>query len=128
LRPSPVRTAAMLAAHCANAQKSTSPVTAPGEAGVAWNGLPHGGRTDRLPEKLLGAAGDGEGQALYGWFQAEMTATLGRGRPQEERWADPMAVAAWCRAREVVLTSKAGMSFRFMGIMLATPPSIKDSG
>src|SRR5271167_4057150 len=26
-----------------------------------------------------------------------------------------------------VLTSKAGMSFAFLGIMLATPPSIKDS-
>jgi hypothetical protein len=102
LRPSPVRTAAMLAAHRANAQKSTGPVTAPGEARVAWNGLQHGGRSDRLPEKLLGAAGDWEGQALYRWFQAEITATLGRGRPQEERWADPIAVAAWCRAREVV--------------------------
>ena len=78
---------------------------------MAWNGLQHGGRTDRLPEKLLGAVGDWEGQALYCWFQAEITATLGRGRPQEERWAryrtvpgwaDPIAVAAWCRAREVV--------------------------
>jgi hypothetical protein len=137
LPPSPVRTAALLAAHRANAQESTGPVTTPGEARVAWNGLPHGGLTDRLPEKLLGAAGDGEGPPLYRWFQAEMTATFGRGRPQEERWAqyrtvpgwaDPIAVAAWCRAREVVLTSKAGMSFRFMGIMLVTPPPIKDSG
>jgi hypothetical protein len=102
LPPSPVRTAALRAAHRANAQKSTDPVTAPGEARVAWNGLPHGGRTDRLPEKLLGAAGDREGQALYRWFQAEITATLGRGRPQEERWADPIAVGAWCRGREVV--------------------------
>jgi hypothetical protein len=56
LCPSPVRTAALRAAHRANAEKSTGPVTAPGEAGVAWNGLPHGGRTDRLPEKLLGPA------------------------------------------------------------------------
>jgi hypothetical protein len=69
---------------------------------VAWNGLQHGSRSDRLPEKLLGAAGDGEGQALYRWFQAEITATFGRGRPQEERWADQIAVAAWCRAPEVV--------------------------
>jgi hypothetical protein len=81
-------------------RKSTGPVTAPGEARVAWNGLPHGGRTDRWPEKASG--GDGEGQALYRWFQAEMIATFGRGRPQEERWADPIAVAAWCRAAEVV--------------------------
>ena len=57
MRSSPVRAAALRAAHRANAQKSTGPVTAPGEARVAWNGLPHGGRSDRLPEKLLGAAG-----------------------------------------------------------------------
>ncbi len=109
LRSSPVRAAALLAAHRANAQKSTGPVTAPGEARGAWNGLPHGGRTDRLPEKAPG--GGGEGQALYRWLQAEITATLGRGRPQEERWAryrtvpgwaDPIAVAAGCRAPEVV--------------------------
>ena len=76
LRPSAVCTAALPAAHRAIAQKSTGPVTAPGEARVAWNGLPQGGRTDRWPEKLLGAAGDGEGQALYRGFQAEITATL----------------------------------------------------
>jgi hypothetical protein len=35
-----------------------------------------------------------------------------------------MVPRAWLGA----LTSKAGMSFSFMGIMLATPPSIKDSG
>jgi hypothetical protein len=69
---------------------------------VALNGLQHGGRSDRFPEKLLGPAGDGEGQALYRGFQAEITTTFGRGRPQEERWADQIAVAAWCRAREVV--------------------------
>ena len=79
LRPSPVRTAALLAAHRAIAPKSTAPVTAPGEARVAWNGLQHGGRSDRLPEKLLGAAGDGEGPALYRGFQPEITATFGRG-------------------------------------------------
>src|SRR5271157_1426735 len=35
-----------------------------------------------------------------------------------------MVPGAWLGA----FASKAGMSFRFMGIMLATPPSIKDSG
>jgi hypothetical protein len=99
LRPSPVRTAALRAAYRAHAQKGTDLVTAPGEARVAWNGLQQGGRSDRWPEELLGAAGDGEGQALYRCFQAEMTTTLGRGRPQEELCADPIAVAAWCRAQ-----------------------------
>jgi hypothetical protein len=45
----------------------------------------HGGRTERLPEKLL-RAGDREGEALYSfslenvyrWLRAEITATLGR--------------------------------------------------
>ena len=98
LRPSPVRTAALLAAHRANAQKSAGP-----GRGSRWLGTASSTEvTDRLPEKLLGAAGDWEGQALYRWFQAEITATFGRGRPQEERWADHIAVAAWCRAREVV--------------------------
>jgi hypothetical protein len=69
---------------------------------VAWNNLPHGGGTDRLPEKLLRATRDRDGQALYRWFQAEMTATLGRARPQLERWADPIAVRVWCRTREVM--------------------------
>ncbi len=96
---------------------------------MALNGLQHGGRTDRLPEKLRGAAGDWEGQALYRWFQGEITATFGRGRPQEERWADQnCGCGVVPGARGGALTSKAGMSFRFMGIMLATPPSIKDSG
>jgi hypothetical protein len=55
-----------------------------------------------LARKASGGAGDGEGQALYRGFQAEITATFGRGRPPEERWADPIAVAGWYRAREVV--------------------------
>src|SRR5271167_2367369 len=98
LRKSPVRTAAMLAANRANAQKSTGPATAAGKARVALNALKHGGRTDRLPEKLL-RAGDREGEALYRWFREEITATFGRGKPQEQRRVDQIAAAAWCRAR-----------------------------
>jgi len=107
LRKSPVRTAAMLAANRANAQKSTGPATAAGKARVALNALKHGGRTDRLPEKLL-RAGDREGEALYRWFREEITATFGTGRSQEQRRAryrtvpgrvDQIAAAAWCRAR-----------------------------
>ncbi len=123
MRPSPVRTAALLAAHRAKAEKSTGPVTAPGEARVAWNGLPHGGRTDRLPEKLLGAAGDGEGQALgnyrYLWEEQAAGGAVGRSN---------CGCGVVPGARGGALTSEAGMSFSFMGIMLATPPSIKDSG
>jgi len=98
LRKSPVRTAAMLAANRANAQKSTGPVTAAGKARVALNALKRGGRTDRLPEKLL-RAGDREGEALYRWFRSAITATFGTGRPREERRADQIAAVAWCRAR-----------------------------
>jgi hypothetical protein len=96
----------MLAANHANAQKSTGPSTAAGKARVALNALRHGGRTERLLEKLL-RAGDREGEALfsislenvYRWFRAEITATFGTGRPQEERRAHQIAAAAWCRAR-----------------------------
>jgi hypothetical protein len=88
----------MLAANRANAQKSTGPATAAGKARVALNPLRHGGRADRLPEKLL-RAGDREGEALYRWFREEITATFGPGRPQEQRQVDQIAAAAWCRAR-----------------------------
>src|SRR5271167_4219907 len=119
LRPSPVRTAALLAAHRANAPKSTGPVTAPGEARVALNGLQHGGRTDRLPEKLLGAAGNWEG-GNYRHLGEGQAAGGAAGRSNCGCGVVP-------GARGGALTSKAGMSFSFMGIMLATPPSIKDS-
>ncbi len=98
LRKSPVRTAAMLAANRANAQKCTGPSTAQGKARVALNALKHGRRADRLPERLL-RAGDREGEALYRWFRAEITAAFGRGRAQEERRCDQIAAAAWCWAR-----------------------------
>jgi hypothetical protein len=101
LRKSPVRTAAMLAANRANAQKCTGPSSAAGKARVALNALKHGRRSDRLPEKLL-RAGDREGEALYRWFRAEITATFGTGRPCEERRADQIAAAAWCLARDLV--------------------------
>jgi hypothetical protein len=91
----------MLAANRANAQKCTGPSSAAGKARVALNALKHGGRTDRLPEKLL-RTGDREGEALYRWFRAEITATFGTGRPREERRADQIAAAAWCRARYLV--------------------------
>jgi hypothetical protein len=70
--------------------------------------LQQGGRTERLPEKLL-RAGDREGEVLYRWFRAEITATFGTGRPQDERGADPAARCyaearcAYNQSRNVVL-------------------------
>ena len=98
MRKTPVRTAAMLAANRANAKKCTGPSTPEGKARVALNALKNGRRTERLPEKLL-AAGEWEGEALYRWFRAEITATFGTGGPREERRADRIAAAAWCLAR-----------------------------
>jgi hypothetical protein len=100
LRKSPVRTPAMLAANRANAQKCIGPRTPEGKARVALNALKHGRRSDGLPEKLL-RAGDRQGEALYRWFRAEITAAFGTGRPLEERRVDQIAAAAWCRARDL---------------------------
>jgi hypothetical protein len=101
LRKSPVRTAALLAANRANAQKCTGPSTPEGKARVALNALKNGRKAVRLPEKLR-RAGEREGEALYRWFRAEITATFGTGRPSEERRADQTAAAAWCLARNLV--------------------------
>ena len=101
LRKSPVRTRAFLAANRANAQKSTGPATAKGKARAALNALKHGGRSNRLAEKLR-QVGDRESEVLYRWFRAEITATFGTSSPREERQADQIAAAAWCRARAMV--------------------------
>jgi hypothetical protein len=131
LRQFPVRTLACLAANRAHAQKCTGPSRGAGKARVALEALQHGGRTDPLPEKLV-RAGDREDEALHRWFRAEITATFGTGRPcaipdgtragrsNSSRGVAPCASLG-------VLTNKAGMSFSFMGIMLATARSIKDS-
>ncbi len=103
LRKSLVRTPAMLAANCANAQRSPGPATAAGKARVALNALRHGGRTDPAGAgKSFCERGDREGEALYRWFRAEITAAFGTGRLQEERRAHQIAAAAWCRARYLV--------------------------
>src|SRR5271167_1729342 len=111
LRKSPVRTAAMLAANRANAQKSTGPATAAGKARVALNALKHGGRTDPAgARKSFCGRATGRGRPcfsvslenVYRWFREEITATFGRGKPQEQRRVDQIAAAAWCRARDLV--------------------------
>jgi hypothetical protein len=105
LRPSPVRTAALLAAHRSNAQKARA-LSRP-RARLEWLGT--ASRTEIAAtacQKSFWGGGRRGGPALYRWFQAEITATLGRGRPQEERWAryrtvpgwaHQIADAAWCR-------------------------------
>src|SRR5271167_1163845 len=113
LRPSPVRTAALLAAHRANAPKSTGPVTAPGEARVALNGLRHGGRTDRLPEKLLGAAGDWETNLCTAGSRRKLPPPLGGAGRRRSGGPIPLRLRRGAGARGGALTSKAGMSFSF---------------
>ncbi len=153
LGPSPVRTLASLAAHRAEAQKYTGPSTAGGKAARFFHGtkLPisleteGGGETNRgtnLPfrhggeeENWAGKAPRG-GEALYGCLGAGMT-TFGTGRRREERQAryrtvpgqadPPRRPRQGARPKPGVLTIKAGMWFCFKGIMLASPPSIKDS-
>src|SRR5271167_2228443 len=56
LRKSPVRTAALLAANRANAQKCTGPRTPQGRARVALNVLKHGAYAVNLPENSCGRA------------------------------------------------------------------------
>jgi hypothetical protein len=87
VRKSPVRSRACLAANRAYAQKVSGPSTAEGKARVASNPLKHGDRTESLPKKFL-RVGDGDGEAPYRWFQAEITATFGTGRPREQPRAD----------------------------------------
>ena len=144
MRKSPARTAAMLTVDRVNAQKCTGPSRAAGKARVALNVSSTEGRTGpRRRGKRLLRTSDREGDALYSlslenvyrWFRAEITA-FGTGRRREERRSRHRMIpggpikqrprrGAW---RETGgLTNKAGMSFSFMGIMLATPRSVKDS-
>jgi hypothetical protein len=135
LRKSPVRTEVLLAANRANAQECTGPRTAQGKTRVALNAHKHGAHAVNLPDRLL-LAGDRRASPNTAACAGRLLPPFGTGRPREERRvryrtvpgrADGIAAAAWLGARLGALTSKAGMSFSFMGIMLATPPSIKDS-
>jgi hypothetical protein len=141
--PPPVRTLASLAAHRADAQKYTGPSTAEGKAARFFHGtkLPiswetkGGGETNRrrkLPfrhggeeENWAGKAPGGGGGSLrlFGrgnddvWYGQAVREAASRSPWRPRQGARP----------KPVLTIKAGMWFCFKGIMLATPPSIKDS-
>jgi hypothetical protein len=125
LRKSPVRTLACLTANRANGQKWARPITAAGKARVALNALQHGCRTDPAGAgKSSSRAGEREGEALYRWLRGEITATFGMGRPcpipdatRAGRSNGELGVVPG--ARLCALTSKAGMSFSFMGVLLA---------
>ncbi len=134
LGPLPVRTLASLAAHRPDAQKYTGPSTAEGKAARFFTEQSY--RFATVPRRRTGRESlFGEGEALYGCLGAGRT-TLGTGRRCEERQAryrtvpgqaDPTAAGQGARPKPSVLTIKAGMWFCFKGIVLATPPSIKDS-
>jgi hypothetical protein len=96
----------MLAANRANAQKSTGPRHGRGQG---WSGF------ERPPARRSHLA-------------AGRKSFLGRAGRRRSGKPIPQRPRQGARPKPGVLTIKAGMSFFFMGIMLATPPSIKDSG
>ena len=134
LRESPVRTLACLTANRANTQRYSGPFRAASKARVALNALQHGGRIDPAsagkarPGRATGRARPCFSVSLenvYRWFSGEITANSGMGRPcpipngtRAGRSDSHRGVAPGPRLG--ALTSKGGMSFSFMGIMLAT--------
>jgi hypothetical protein len=126
LGPPPVRTLASLAAHRADAQKYTGPSTAEGKAVRFFHGTKrpfrHGGEEEnwagKAPRGRRGSLllfGRGNDDVWYGQA-ARGAASRSARRPRQG-----------ARPRPGVPTIKAGMWFCFKGIVLATPPSIKDS-
>jgi hypothetical protein len=117
----------MLAANLANAQKSIDPRHGRGQG---WSGFERpparrshrplagkasrGGRPGR-PSSVPPVPG---GNYRHLWDRQAAGGAAGR---------SDCGCGMVPGAKGGALTSKAGMSFRFMGIMLATPPSIKDS-
>jgi hypothetical protein len=99
LRKSPTRTAALLAANRANAQKSTGPRTPEGKARVGLNSLKHGGYAVQLEERL-GRAGYGQAQATYRKLRQEICEAFGTTDPQHWRQADRLASRVWLLARQ----------------------------
>jgi hypothetical protein len=130
--PSPVRTLAGLAPHHADLRNTPAPPLPRARLHVfSRNKLPisleakGGGETKRGKKRPFRHGGEENwagkaprGRRRFGCLGAGMTAS-GTGRRREERQGS--------RPKPGVLTIKAGMWFCFKGIMLASPPSIKDS-
>ena len=91
------------------------------------NPLQHGVYAVRLPDKLL-RAGCRQDEARYRWFRKEIAATFGMGEGGDEEQAERMAAKLWCAAQDGASPgSKAGISFRFRAMALASTLPIKDS-
>jgi hypothetical protein len=143
LGPLPVRTLASLAAHYADPQKYTGSSTAEGKAARFFHGtkLPisletkGGGETKRGTKLPFCHGGEEENWAGKAPRRGRGSLRLLRGNDdvgygQVARGAasrSPRRPRQGARRKPSVLTIKAGMWFCFKGIMLATPPSIKDS-
>ena len=144
LGPSPVRTLGCLAAHRPNARKYADPSTAEGKAARFFHGtkLPislgkkGGGETNRGTKRPFHHGGEEEnwaGKAPRGGRGSLRLFGCGNGDVwygQAARGAasrSPRRPRQGARRKPGGLTIKAGMWFCFKGIVLATPPSIKDS-
>ncbi len=135
MRPSPVRTLASLAAHRADPQKYIGPSTAEGKAARFFHGTKlqfrHGGEEENWAGK---APRGGRGSLrLFGrgnddvWYGQAMRGTASPVPDGTRASRSPLRPRQGARRKPGVLTIKAGMWVCFKGIVLATPPSIKDS-
>ncbi len=136
----------MLTANRANARECTGPAGAEGKARVTLNApqarrlhrrldgkAPPGGRSGgrgpvfQFPWKTGTAGSAGKYRHLWDGQAVARNGGPGAGRYPAGRIQNG-GRGVVLGARLGALTSKAGMSFSFMGIMLATARSIKDSG
>ena len=106
LRKSPVRTAALLAANRANAQKSTGPRTPQGKARVSFNSFKHGryaARPEELAERLL-RGGCHREAALYRQVRWQIGQTFRPHGPADWNRLYRLSAWVWCfrtRLRQV---------------------------
>jgi len=104
LRRSPCLTSESLAAHRANALRSTGPRTPRGKARVSFNALKHGqyaARSARLRERLI-RAGYERQEELYGRIRSRIAQTFGTPDRHSREDADRLANVVWCRATRLV--------------------------